>query len=118
MRYPYPILPLATLKQRRTKVIERERIEEALRESEESYRAVMAQSVEAIYLYDVETKRVLESNEIFRRMMGYSEEELIGRQSYDFIDHDRENIDANIRRSLEEKRRHVGERRYQRDDHR
>ncbi len=97
-------------------MIERERIEEALRESEERYRAVMAQSVEAIYLYDVETKRVLESNEAFRRMMGYSEDELIGRQIYDFIDHDRENIDANIRRSFEEKRRHVGERRCRRKD--
>jgi PAS domain S-box-containing protein len=46
--------------------------------------------------------------------MGYTEEELIGRQIYDFIDHDTENIDANIRRSLEEKRRHVGEHRYRR----
>ncbi len=91
---------------------ERKRTEEALKESEERYRAVMEQSVEAIYLYDAQTKRVLESNEAFRRMMGYTEEELIGRQIYDFIDHDRENIDANIRRSLKEKRRHIGERRY------
>jgi PAS domain-containing protein len=47
-----------------------ERIEEALKESEERYRAVMEQSVEAIYLYDAQTKRVLESNEAFRRMIG------------------------------------------------
>src|SRR5918997_2378098 len=76
----------------------------------------MEQSVEAIYLYDVQTKRVLESNEAFRRMMGYAEEELIGRQIYDFIDHDKEDIDRNVRRSLEEKRRHIGERRYRRKD--
>jgi PAS domain S-box-containing protein len=69
-------------------VKEQERVEEALKESEERYRAVMEQSVEAIYLYDAQTKRVLESNEAFRRMMGYTEEELIGRQIYDFIDHD------------------------------
>jgi PAS domain S-box-containing protein len=80
-------------------VKEHERIEEALKESEERYRAVMEQSVEAIYLYDVQTKRVLESNEAFRRMMNYAEEELIGRQIYDFIDHDKEDIEANIRRS-------------------
>jgi diguanylate cyclase (GGDEF)-like protein/PAS domain S-box-containing protein len=97
-------------------VKEQERIKEALKESEERYRAVMEQSVEAIYLYDAETKRVLESNEAFRRMMGYTEEELIGRQIYDFIDHDKENIEANIRRSLQEKRRHIGERRYRRKD--
>ncbi len=96
--------------------IKRKRVEEALKESEERYRAVMEQSVEAIYLYDAQTKRVLESNEAFRRMMGYNEEELIGSQIYDFIDHDRENIDANIRRSLREKRRHIGERRYRQKD--
>ena len=95
---------------------EHERIEEALKESEERYRAVMEQSVEAIYLYDAQTKRVLESNEAFRRMMGYTEEELIGRQIYDFIDHAKEDIEANIRRSLQEKRRHIGERRYRRKD--
>jgi diguanylate cyclase (GGDEF)-like protein/PAS domain S-box-containing protein len=92
--------------------IQRKRAEEALKESEERYRAVMEQSVEAIYLYDAETKRVLESNEAFRRMMGYAEEELIGRQIYDFIAHDKGDIDANIWRSLREKRRHIGERRY------
>lgn len=95
---------------------EHERIEEALKESEERYRAVMEQSVEAIYLYDAQTKRVLESNEAFRRMMGYTEDELIGRQIYDFIDHAKEDIEANIRRSLQEKRRHIGERRYRRKD--
>ena len=93
-----------------------ERIKEALKESEERYRAVMEQSVEAIYLYDVQTKRVLESNEAFRRMIGYAEEELIGKRIYDFIDHDKEDIDANIRRSLQERRRHIGERRYRRKD--
>jgi diguanylate cyclase (GGDEF)-like protein/PAS domain S-box-containing protein len=95
-----------------TDVTERKRAEEALKESEERYRALMEQSVEAIYLYDAETKRVLESNAAFRRMMGYSEDELLGMQIYDFIDHDKENIDANIRRSLKEKRRYIGERRY------
>jgi diguanylate cyclase (GGDEF)-like protein/PAS domain S-box-containing protein len=96
--------------------IRRKRAEDALKESEERYRAVMEQSVEAIYLYDAETKRVLESNSAFQRLVGYTEEELLGRQIYDFIAHDKENIDANIHRSLKEKRRHIGERRYRRKD--
>ena len=97
-------------------IIQRKEAEEALKESEERYRAVMEQSVEAIYLYDAQSKQVLESNEGFRRMMGYSEEELLGRQIYDFIDHHQEDIDRNVRRSLEEGRRHIGERRYRRKD--
>jgi diguanylate cyclase (GGDEF)-like protein/PAS domain S-box-containing protein len=95
---------------------ERKRAEEALRESEERYRAVMEQSVETIYLFDAHTKQVLESNAAFRRLMGYSEEELLGMRIYDFIDHEKEDIDAHVRRSLEEERRHIGERRYCRKD--
>jgi PAS domain S-box-containing protein len=83
-----------------TDVTERKRAEEALRESEERYRAVMEQSVEAIYLYDAQTKRILESNAAFRRLMGFSEEELLGMRIYDFIAHDNEDIDRHVRRSL------------------
>jgi diguanylate cyclase (GGDEF)-like protein/PAS domain S-box-containing protein len=99
-----------------TDVTERKKAEKALKESEERYRAVMEQSVEAIYLYDAETKQILESNEAFRRLVGYSDEELFGLQIYDLIDHDREDIDRHVRRSLSEKRRHIGERRYRRKD--
>jgi PAS domain S-box-containing protein len=97
-------------------VTERKKAEEALKESGERYRAVMEQSVEAIYLYDAETKLILESNDAFMKMMGYSEEELLGMRIYDFIDHDRDNIDQHVRRSLKEERRHIGERRYRRKD--
>ncbi|MDQ3970769.1 MAG: PAS domain S-box protein, partial [Thermoproteota archaeon] len=95
---------------------ERKRAEEALKESEERYRAVMEQSVETIYLFDAHTKQVLESNAAFRGLMGYSEEELLGMRIYVFIDHEKEDIDAHVRRSLQEERRHIGERRYRRKD--
>jgi diguanylate cyclase (GGDEF)-like protein/PAS domain S-box-containing protein len=96
--------------------IRRKRIGQALRESEERYRTLMEQIVEPIYLYDAETKQVLESNAAFRSLMGFSEEELLGMRIYDFIDHDRDNIDQHVRRSLKEKRRHIGERRYRRKE--
>jgi diguanylate cyclase (GGDEF)-like protein/PAS domain S-box-containing protein len=96
--------------------IRRKRLGQALRESEERYRTLMEQSVEPIYLYDAETKQVLESNAAFRSLMGFSEEELLGMRIYDFIDHDRDNIDQHVRRSLKEKRRHIGERRYRQKD--
>ena len=97
-------------------VTDRKEAEEALRESEERYRTLMEQSVEPIYLYDAETKQVLESNAAFRSLMGFSEEELLGMRIYDFIDHDRDNIDQHVRRSFKEKRRHIGERRFRRKD--
>ena len=90
----------------------RKRIEEALKESEERYRAVVEQSVEAIYLYDAETMQVLESNAAFVKMIGYTQEELMGMRIYDFIDHDVDDIDLNVRRSVEAGRRYIGERRY------
>ncbi len=97
-------------------ITERKRAEEALKESEERYRAVLEQSVEAIYLYDAQSKRVLEANYAFQRMMGYGKDELLDVQIYDFIDHDKADIDANVRRSLKKGRRHIGERRYRRKD--
>jgi PAS domain S-box-containing protein len=97
-------------------VTERRYAERRLRESEERYRAVVEQSVEAIYLYDAETKRVFESNAAFRNLIGYDAEELHGMEIYEFIAHDKKDVDANVRRSLREKRRHIGERRYRRKD--
>jgi len=99
-----------------TDVTERKESERALKESEERYRALMEQSVEAIYLFDAETKRILESNSAFRRLMGYTEEDLLRMRIYDFVAHDEEDIDRHVRRSLKEKRRHIGERRYRRQD--
>ncbi len=97
-------------------ITERKRAGEALKESEERYRAVVEQSVEAIYLYDAQTKRVLESNPAFQQMVGYTAEELRGREIYDFIAHRKEDINENVRRSLEKKRRIIGERDYRRKD--
>jgi diguanylate cyclase (GGDEF)-like protein/PAS domain S-box-containing protein len=97
-------------------VTERKKAEEALKESEERYRMVVEQSVEAIYLYDAETKRILEANAAFQRLIGYVEEELLGMRIYDFIAHADEDIDRQVRRSLKEKRRYIGERRYRRKD--
>jgi len=95
---------------------ERKQAEEALKESEERYRAVIEQSVEAIYFFDAETKRVLESNPAFQKLVGYTAEELGGMEIYDFIAHHKENIDENVQRSLREERRIIGERDYRRKD--
>src|ERR671916_1002953 len=95
---------------------ERKRAQERLRESEERHRAVVEQSVEGIYLFDPDSGRVLESNEAFEELVGYTAKELLGMTIYDLIAHGSEDIDWQVARSLEEKRRHKGERSYRRKD--
>lgn len=95
---------------------ERRRAEEELGRSEERYRAVIEQATDGIYLLDAASKRLLETNPAFRGMLGYADGEMLGMQVYDFVAHPRENVDAVIRRTLEQKRRFVGERKYRRKD--
>jgi diguanylate cyclase (GGDEF)-like protein/PAS domain S-box-containing protein len=92
----------------------RKRIEEALKESEERYRAVVERSVEAIYLFDPETKRVLETNAAFEDLLGYAADELLDMKIYDFVAHVVGDIDMNVKRHLIEEKRFVGERKYHR----
>ena len=93
----------------------RKKAEEELKESEERYRAVLKQSAESIYLFDPETKRVLEANAAFQELLGYTSEELLETRIYDFIAADHEDIDENVRRDLREGQR-FGERTYRRKD--
>ncbi|HJQ29615.1 MAG TPA: EAL domain-containing protein [Rubrobacter sp.] len=97
-------------------VTERKEAETALRESEERYRAVVERSVEAIYLFDPETKQVLETNAALEDLLGYSADELLEMKIYDFVAHDVADIDLNVRRHLIEGKRFVGERKYLRKD--
>ena len=97
-------------------ITERRRAEEALRESEERYRAVVEQSPEAIWLFDPTSKQVLETNTTFQGMFGYSDEELKEMTNYDFVTHSREDIDAGVRRIVQEGRGFFGERKYRRRD--
>jgi len=96
--------------------IERKRTEEALRESEERYRAVVEQVAEGIVLCDAKTKRILEANTAFQNLLGYTSEEIPRLTLYDFIAHDRESIDLSIQSVLTEKRYLVGEQQYRRTD--
>ncbi|MDQ3842189.1 MAG: PAS domain S-box protein, partial [Actinomycetota bacterium] len=97
-------------------ITERKKNEEALRQSERLYRAVIEQATENIFLVDVETRRIVESNPAFQETLGYTEQELKGMTLYDIVAADRESIDANVRRFLEQKDPFVGERKYRRKD--
>jgi PAS domain S-box-containing protein len=97
-------------------ITERKRTEEALRQSEELYRSVVEQAAENIFIVDVETKRILESNPAFYGSLGYSPEEIRRLTLYDIVAHDLEGIDRNIGRIVAEGHRFIGERRYRRKD--
>ena len=96
--------------------IRRRQVEEQLRASEERYRAVIEQATDGIYLLDAGTRRLLETNPSFGEMLGYTAEEMLGMPVYDFVAHPREDVDATIGRTLEKRRRVVGDRRYRRRD--
>ena len=96
--------------------IERQNAQEALRRSEELYRTVVEQAAENIFLVDIETKRILEANAALAISLGYTMGELKEMTLYDIVAHDRENIDRNIQRIVQEGHRSLGERKYRRKD--
>jgi PAS domain S-box-containing protein len=95
---------------------ERKRQEEALRQSEALYRTVVEQAAENIFLVDTRTRRVLEANDALLHSLGYTEDEIKGMTIYDIVAHDRESVDLNIGRVMEEGRASLGERQYRRKD--
>ncbi len=97
-------------------VTERARAGEALKESEKRYKAVVEQSAEAIWLFDPDTKRVLEANAAFQEMLGYDAEELRGMTNYDFVDHSREDVDRAVARKLRGEKTLREERKYRMKD--
>jgi PAS domain S-box-containing protein len=77
---------------------------------------VVEQAAENIFLVDVETKRLLEANAAFYDSLGYAPEELEEITLYDIVAHDRESVDRNVQRIVQEGQRSIGERMYRRKD--
>lgn len=97
-------------------VTERKEAEEKLKESEERYRAVVEQSVESTWVFDPDTKQVLEYNTAFQELLGYTAEELRGMTNYDFVAHSPKNVDSAVRRIVRERKGFFGDRKYRRRD--
>jgi two-component system, cell cycle sensor histidine kinase and response regulator CckA len=90
--------------------------EEALRVSEERHRSIFERSRDGLYFYDLESRRILESNPALQRMLGYAPDELRGMPIYDIIFAERRSIDANVERLRHDLVITVGERQYRRRD--
>ena len=67
-------------------------------------------------MVDADTRRIIETNPTLERLLGYTVEEFRGMELYELIVHPREDMDSNLERTLEEKQRFIGERRYRRKD--
>jgi len=74
--------------------------ETELRESEEKYRRLFETSIEGIVMIDVD-QRISQVNGVFAEMLGYTEEELVGKDVLDFIHAE----DRNVHDTETEKRR-------------
>ena len=72
-------------------------MEEVLRESEEKYRAVIKQSADAIFLMDMETNKVMETNRALRELLGYAPKEMEERSIYELMAHTTKEINFLIR---------------------
>jgi PAS domain S-box-containing protein len=94
----------------------RKQAEEALGQSEALYRTVVEQAAENIFLVDAKSRRMLEANDALLLSLGYTDDELKQMTLYDIVAHDRESVDLNIGRIMDEGTVYLGERQYRRKD--
>jgi PAS domain S-box-containing protein len=97
-------------------ITERSKTEEMLRQSEELYRAVVTQTADPIYLIDLETRYLIESNPACQRLLGYTPEELKKLTVYDLVSHEKGNVNFHIEQVISEGRHFHGERKLRRKD--
>lgn len=83
---------------------------EALRASEERYRAVVTQAREGIVLSDASSRRIVETNAALQALLGYSANELAALTLYDISANEPSSIDAHLRETLRNRRHDIGER--------
>jgi diguanylate cyclase (GGDEF)-like protein/PAS domain S-box-containing protein len=77
---------------------QRDKIETALRNSEEKYRAVVRQVSEGIVLIDPTSKQIIEANSAYCGLVGYDSQEILNLKLYDLVSVDVEVIDSIIRK--------------------
>jgi PAS domain S-box-containing protein len=73
------------------RVTERKTVEEALRQSEEKYRLIVDSAQEGIWTIDSDAVTTF-VNERMAEMLGYEEEEMLGRSLFEFMDDEGERI--------------------------
>jgi PAS domain S-box-containing protein len=72
--------------QLRREIADRQEAEEALRKSEQRYRALAEQAVEGIWIADLDTQEIVDVNPAFCKYVGYERDEILGSPIGQFID--------------------------------
>jgi PAS domain S-box-containing protein len=84
--------------------------------SEVKYRSLFQHAVDAIYLFNPKTKRVLDSNQAFLALIGYTAAEVHNLRIYDFITQDRDKIAAHVLHIVTSGAATIGEQVWRRKD--
>lgn len=92
-------------------IAESEQLQEKAR-----YGAVVEQATDCIFLWDAQTKRLLEANTAFRNLLDYSLDAISQLTIYDIIAYSKDLIDSNIELLLADKQFRIGEVLYRRRD--
>ncbi len=92
-------------------IAESEQLEEKAR-----YGAVVEQATDCIFLWDAQTKRLLEANTAFRNLLDYNLDEISQLTIYDIIAYSKDLIDSNIEHLLVNTQFKIGEVLYRRRD--
>ncbi len=79
----------------------RKQLEAQLKESEQRYRAVISQTKEGIFWVDVNSKRILEANNAFRDLLGYSLDEIHSLSLYDIVNLEHKILDGELANFLQ-----------------
>jgi diguanylate cyclase (GGDEF)-like protein/PAS domain S-box-containing protein len=90
-------------------ITSRKQLEESLKENHKLYEVVKKQISEGILLVDAETKKIVDTNNNYCNLTGYSRAELLELTVHQIIGRNAETINKNLQRILAEKCYFVGE---------
>jgi diguanylate cyclase (GGDEF)-like protein/PAS domain S-box-containing protein len=95
-------------------ITESRRKEELLVKNEQKYKAIFSQSTEYVFLADIDTRRILESNKAVQNLLGYTQDEIKDLTIYDFFMVNEEDIYQKILDVLKKHSYFIGERKLRR----